>query len=137
MFAGNMNLVYMSVLRMSPEAIVVSTPDGRVSFANEKAAELFGYDNFQQMNDINSFQLLAEKDRPKAQENMMSIMKGERNGREEVEYALLRKDGSEFTGMINNSFIEDNLSKKPLMFITVVREVQEKVCPECGYKCRE
>lgn len=136
MFTGDIGRVYMSLLKMSPDAIIVSTPEEKVIFANEKAAEMFGFEDFQQMNGIDAFSLLAEHDRERAMANMQTLIEGIQKDRHN-EYTLQRKDGTEFPGTITNSSIDDELSHKPILFITIIRKMKHLLCPQCGYECKK
>jgi PAS domain S-box-containing protein len=71
---------------------------GRFTFVNQTALEWFGYSRDEFLAGMNIAQVLAEKELPKAWENLKRVAKGEDISIHD--YEVRRKDGSPFTALI-------------------------------------
>ena len=105
------------------EGIVVTDLEGNVLEANEAAARQGGYDNKEELIGLTSFQTISPKDLARAIEDAKrSLAKGYRGA---GEYTLLKKDGTEFIGEVNSSFIKD-ASGNPVAIVAIIRDITER-----------
>jgi len=79
---------------MLPEAVFETDNNMKLTYANHKAYELFGYTEEDFDRGINGIDLLVPKDRERARGNLARRLRGEKTG--SVEYSALKKDGTSF-----------------------------------------
>ncbi len=79
---------------MLPEAVFEIDSNLKLTYANHRAHELFGYTEEDFDRGLNSIDLLAIEDRERAREILARRLRGEKIG--SVEYQALKKDGTSF-----------------------------------------
>jgi len=73
---------------------VLTDLEGRVLLCNQQTADMHGFERAEEMTGLLSLDLVAQEDRPRAIENLYKTLEvGETRN---IEYSLLRKDGSRF-----------------------------------------
>jgi len=97
---------FREMAELTPQTIFETDITGRLSFANHKAFDSFGYSQEDFDRGINSLDMLAPEDRQRGADNIFKIMAGEDIGLNE--YTALRKDGSTFPIMIHSATIVRN-----------------------------
>jgi two-component system cell cycle sensor histidine kinase/response regulator CckA len=97
---------FREMAELTPQTIFETDSTGRLSFANRKAFDSFGYSQEDFDHGINSLNMLAPEERQRAAENIFKIMGGEEIGLNE--YTAMRKDGSNFPIMIHSAPIVRN-----------------------------
>ena len=116
---------YRKIVETSPDAITLTDLDGTIIAANKQAALLHGYDGEEEMLKLGlkAFDLLAPEDRERAYQDLEQAFKVGyvRN----VEYNLLKKDGTTFPAELNASVILGE-SDEPTAFIAVVRDITSR-----------
>ena len=107
----------------SPEAIVVTDLDGNLIACNQKALEVYGASVKEELIGKSYLELIAPRDR----ERVMADLEHARElGSERyVDYAVLRKDGSEYPAEISTSIVRD-ASGKPTCLVGMLRDVSER-----------
>ncbi|MFW6332793.1 MAG: PAS domain S-box protein [Thermodesulfobacteriota bacterium] len=85
---------FRDLVEMLPVAVFETDPDFMLTFANRHTFELFGYDPKDLEAGINSLDLVAPDEKPKARANISKRLKGDHLGM--VEYQASGKDGSSF-----------------------------------------
>ncbi len=106
------------------DGITVTSLDGTMIETNEAAVLLHGFTSKEEMLGMNGIELIAEKDRKRCFDNAVKALKdGQVQPR--VEYALLRKDGSEFDGEYTLAPMHGE-SGRIEGFIAVVRDITEQ-----------
>jgi len=105
------------------EGIVVTDLEGNILEANEAAARQGGYNNKEELIELSSCQRLSPKDLARAKEDTRrNLTEGYTGTRE---YTFLRKDGTEFLGEVNASFIRD-ASGNPVAVVSITRDITER-----------
>jgi PAS domain S-box-containing protein len=114
---------YKTLVTTSPDAVTVSDLQGRITEVSQRTMELHGATDPDELIGKDAFELIAPEDRERAMANLQKTLKGkvERN----VEYTLIKKDGSRFIGELNSALIED-AHGQPKAFIATVRDITER-----------
>jgi len=99
----NSEIRFRELAELMPETIYEVDMQGNLTFVNYKAFGLFGYSQEDFEAGINVFDLISEKDRPRAFSNIQKIVQGESIGLSE--YELYRKDRTTFPGLFHSSLI--------------------------------
>jgi PAS domain S-box-containing protein len=97
---------FREMAELMPQTIFETDVTGRLSFANRKAFDSFGYTQEDFDRGINSIDMLAPEERQRGVENIFKIVGGEEIGLNE--YTAMRKDGSKFPIMIHSAPIVRN-----------------------------
>ena len=115
--------LYKKLVETSPEAVTVTDMEGYITHVSQRTLELHGFERADELLGKNAFELIALKDRERAMVNLQKTLKeGEvRN----VEYTLLRKDGSSFIGELHAALVGDSSGNRKA-FIATVRDITEK-----------
>jgi PAS domain S-box-containing protein len=113
------------VADLSPVAITVTDLAGNLLLVNRQAALMHGFDSVDQAleAELNAFELIAEEDRPKALDNARKVSSG--LPIRDVEYDMLRRDGSRFPAMLSASALHGP-DGRPEAWIGVVRDMSER-----------
>ncbi|HDP89390.1 MAG TPA: PAS domain S-box protein [Thioalkalivibrio sp.] len=82
------------LVEMLPEAVFETDAEGGLTFANQRAFELFGYTPEDFRDGINVLQTIAPEEREQAHASIQAVLEGRKGGRSE--WTGLRKDGSTF-----------------------------------------
>ena len=85
---------FRDLVEMLPEAVFETDSNLDLTFANQRAFELFGYSKEDMERGLNGLNMLVPEERGRARENMMKRFKREDSGT--VEYNALKKDGTVF-----------------------------------------
>src|SRR5438132_180453 len=115
--------LYRVVLETEPGAIRVTDLKGRVLMCNQQAAAHHGAEGPEAMLGLSGFDFVAPEDRERAVENARRTL--ETGGVRNVEYTLVRRDGSRIPAELSASLIRDPQGQ-PRAFIAVVRNVAER-----------
>jgi PAS domain S-box-containing protein len=92
---------FRELAELMPETIFEIDLDGNLIYVNRNAFNYFGYTRSDLKNGLKSLDMLIPKDRQRAAENTVKILKGEKTGINE--YTALRKDGSTFPVMVHSA----------------------------------
>jgi PAS domain S-box-containing protein len=115
--------LYRSVVDTSPDAIMVTDLNGTVLMCNQQAATHHGVADPQALLGLSGFEFIAPEDRARAIENARLTL--ETGGVRNVDYTLVRRDGSRIPAELSASLIRD-LAGQPRAFIAVVRNISER-----------
>ncbi|MGB8218580.1 MAG: CHASE4 domain-containing protein [Candidatus Methanoperedens sp.] len=113
---------YRGLVETSPDAVMLSDLDGRILVANQRAAELHGFKDIQEVLRKNIFELISQEDHQYAMDNLKKTLRT--GGIKNIEYTMLRKDGTHFPAELNASLIV-GAEGKSRSFIYVVRDITE------------
>lgn len=94
---------FRQLAELLPETIFEMDVKGRITFANRKAFEHFGYSPEDFERGLNAFDMIVPEERQQVMENTQRLLNGEALGLHEVR--ALRKDGTTFPAMLNSSVI--------------------------------
>ena len=119
--------LYQSVVRLSPDAIVLSTLKGLIIDFNIKAQKLFNYGHEKQVGSLSIWSFIH----PDEQARMDSLLIDAANNREQldVEITLVRTDGSKFLGEISVKKVEALNGDKPFLTI-LARDITKRKAME-------
>jgi PAS domain S-box-containing protein len=121
-----------------PQTIYEADLQGRLTFANEKALESFGYTMKDLDKGLNTLQMLVPEDRERAQQNISAILNGEKAGSNE--YTALRKDGSAFPVLIYSSPIykdKDTIGRRGIIVDITERKLAEQALQESEQRLQD
>ena len=94
---------FRDLAELLPQTIYEMDFDGRFTFVNRQALEMFGYTQAEYEGGVNCFDMLAREDIERASRNVQTILRGE--NLPETEYTAQRKDGTQFPVVIYASAI--------------------------------
>jgi PAS domain S-box-containing protein len=112
-----------AILTSSPDAIIIGDLHGNVVDCNEAALRLVGFSSKKELVGKSSFELIAEKDRKRAMENLKKTL--EDGVTENIEYTLLTVNGEEYVGLLSASVIKDSFGN-PTGFVGILRDITER-----------
>ncbi|MDD5674314.1 MAG: PAS domain S-box protein [Chitinivibrionales bacterium] len=115
--------LYRAIVETSPEAILISDLDGRLIMANHRAALMNGVKDEKEIIGQNFYDFIAPDDRPHARENAQIVFAT--GILQNLEYAMVRKDGSCFPGELNLSIICDEKGN-PRYFLRIIRDITQR-----------
>ncbi|MBN2484213.1 MAG: PAS domain S-box protein [Candidatus Omnitrophica bacterium] len=119
--------LYSALVKISPDAIVLTDAHLKVRMANSQALKLYGYEKLEEVTGRHGLQFFAPKERIRAIKNIQRTF---RDGQtRDLPYQLVRKDGSTFIGEISASAITDK-SGKSAFILAVIRDVTERKAAE-------
>jgi len=109
------------------EGVTVSDLDGNIVQMNETTVRMHGSDNKEALIGRSLFEFTAAKDHPRAMENLKRTI---RDGyTRNIEYTLLRRDGSEFPAELSASVLKDT-SGNPTGFVIIIEDLTERKLAE-------
>ena len=115
---------YRALVETTPNGITLTDLDGKLVLCNQQTAAMHGYDNPEEMIGINVYELVVPADRQLAGLNTQKTLT---EGRVmNVEYSLVRKDGSHFPAEISAVLLRD-ASGAPTGFIGTTRDTTERI----------
>ena len=114
---------YRSLVEACPDAVTLTEIDGQILLCNERAATLHGFRNPEEAIGRNVFDFIAPEDRQRAMDGMSETL--QTGGVRDVEYMLMRRDGTRFAAELSASVINDE-EGKPTGFTAYVRDVTER-----------
>jgi PAS domain S-box-containing protein len=92
---------FRELSELLPEIVFEMDSKRGLKFVNHAAYTQFGYSREEFDSGLNALQMIAPKDRERAEENIERVLRGEKIGSNE--YTALRKDGTTFPIMINSN----------------------------------
>ena len=114
---------YKILVQTSPDAVTVTDLEGRITYVSRQTLELHGYRHEKELLRKSAFELISPVDRKRAMINLQKTLK---EGRlKNMEYTLLKKDSTVFTGELNCAVIKD-AEGRPKMFIATTRDITER-----------
>ena len=115
--------MYRTLVNTSPDAITLTDMNGNILLCNQQAVLLHGFSGMSELIGRNVFDFFAPEGKERALRALRrSIARGYvRN----LEFRLLRRDGSAFDAELSSSIIYD-ARKRPKGFIGVERDISER-----------
>ncbi|MFA6169388.1 MAG: PAS domain S-box protein [Candidatus Margulisiibacteriota bacterium] len=107
----------------SPDAVVAADLEGKITYASAEALKMNGIKNLEEMIGRNIFELVTPEQRNAARKSFQQTV--ETGLIKELEYSLLRRDGSQFVGSINAALTK-NATEKPQGVIITVNDITYK-----------
>ncbi len=115
--------LYKTLIDTSPCAVIITDLKGEITYVSRKTLEMYGYDNPEELLGKCNLLLLEPSNHEKAMINLNKALKEglTRN----LEYNMLRKDGSTFIGELNASLIKDDKGQSQAL-ITIIRNITKQ-----------
>jgi PAS domain S-box-containing protein len=115
--------MYKTLVKTSPEAVTTSDLEGKITFVSPQTLKLHGYNTSEELLGKSAFELIHSSDHEIAMTNLqLTFTNGfVRN----LEYKMLRKDGSIFPGELSAALIKD-ADGNPKSFIATTRDITER-----------
>jgi len=114
---------YRTLVEACPDAVVMFDPEQRVTFASQRALELYGVSTTAELVGRQLEELIAEHERPQLRANLPVLL--QEGTRRIVEYTLCRHDGTTFACEISAAVVRD-MRARPKVLIAVIRDVTER-----------
>jgi PAS domain S-box-containing protein len=112
-----------SIFESSPNSIIVADIKGKVIDCIQATVEMFGYSSRDEIIGISFFELVAEKDKQRAQEELSNLLK---NGSvKNIEYLCLKRDRSEFPTESSISWVRDPLGVR-IGFVAITSDITKR-----------
>jgi PAS domain S-box-containing protein len=111
---------YRMLFETSPDSIMVCDSQFNISMINQRGAQLFGYQNAEEMVGKNIYEFLSPESSQLAGENLKKLAEG--NELRDVETVVLKKDGTAFPIESNAAMILD-AERKPKALIAISRDI--------------
>jgi len=114
---------YRSLVHASPDAVTVTDLDGRIIDVSWRTLELHGFQQKEDLLGRSAFDLIDPDDHDKARRNLEKTLE---NGYvRNIQYKMLKKDGSCFIGELYASLIMGILGR-PKAFIATTRDITDR-----------
>jgi PAS domain S-box-containing protein len=97
---------YKDLVTLLPEIVYECDVNGRVTFVNQRALEIFEYTQEEFEKGLNVMQVIIPEEIPKAIENIQLLLTGK--GRKSEEYTCITKSGKTFPAIIYSTAIKQN-----------------------------
>ncbi len=105
------------------DAVTITDLQGTILDENEAAVRMAGFASKDELIGKNGFELIAEKDRARAIDTTLSGFKHQDTLT--IEYALLRKDGSQWEADASLALMRDS-SGKPTGIVAITKDITER-----------
>ncbi len=114
---------YRILVEILPEGVVMADPEGFLLLANRRMADLFGYQDPQEIVGIDLLEWFAPEERARAEAAFDAFL--ERGGFLESEYTMMRRDGTRFPAAVSASLLRDDRGA-PRALIGIVHDITER-----------
>jgi PAS domain S-box-containing protein len=115
--------MYRTLVETSPDAVSMTDLEGKITYASHRTLQVHGFDNPEELIGKSAFALIAPEDQERAVENLKKTLT--EGSVRNLEYTMLKKDGSRFIGELNASLIKD-VKGEPKAFIAITRDITER-----------
>ncbi|MBU7048223.1 MAG: PAS domain S-box protein, partial [Theionarchaea archaeon] len=115
--------IYTKILETFPDSVFVTDIEGHITHVSQEALELYGFECADELVGRSVFELIAPEDHGKAVADLEKTLNNGSVGH--VEYTLLRKDQSRFTGELHAALIRDS-NGNPQTVIATVRDITRR-----------
>ncbi len=117
------DLLYHAIVETSPDSVLVTDLMGRFIFCSKQTAILHKYDDAEELIGKSAFKLFPRREMVRIAQYMGET---QQSGMiKNIEFNLLRKDGSQFAAELSASLILDK-SGTPFAFLAIVRDITER-----------
>jgi PAS domain S-box-containing protein len=122
---------YRTLIQTSPDAIAVADLYLMITMVNQESLAVFRYEKPEDMIGRNIFDFIKKEEHQRAVDHIRRLM--ETGHIENIEYAVLRKDGSTVTVEVRASLIKDSQGN-PSLILIVARDITERKQAEDALK---
>ena len=117
------DLLYDAIVETSPDSVLVTDLKGKFIFCSKQTALLHQYDSPEELIGTSAFKLFPPRETVRIARYMGETQ--ESGMIKNVEFNLLRRDGSQFAAELSVSLILDK-SGTPFAFLAIVRDITER-----------
>lgn len=118
---------YRTLVNTTPEAVTVTDLQGNITYVSQQTLKLHGYQEPEELLGRSAFEMIDPKDHERAMKNLKKTL--EQGVTRNLEYNLLKKNGTSFSGELNASLVRDDRGE-PLAFVATTRDVTERKLAE-------
>ncbi|MGD8813406.1 MAG: PAS domain S-box protein, partial [Anaerolineales bacterium] len=122
---------YRTLVDTSPDAVTMTDLDGVITYVSPRTLALHGIEKPEELIGKSSMDLIAPEEHARVTKNIARTLK--HGAIRNVEYTLVRADGSRFAGELNAAVIKDK-NGKPTAFIATIRDVSDRKKAEHVYR---
>jgi PAS domain S-box-containing protein len=115
--------LYRTLVQISPDAVSLHTLDHKIIEASPKWLELFRYESIKEVKKAYGYYFFKPEDHKRISKDRLRAL--EEGIRENLEYIMIRKDGTTFVGELNGALIKDEHGK-PKYFIAAIRDITKR-----------
>ncbi|NQT96555.1 MAG: PAS domain S-box protein, partial [Candidatus Marinimicrobia bacterium] len=119
----NSEELYRTLIETTPEAVTLTDLKGSIIYASQQTAQLHEYDDAYELIGKNSLDLIAQVDHQRAQEGLIKTL--EKGIVRDLEYTLVKRDGSTFWGGLNAALVKDS-NGNPSAFIATTMDISKR-----------
>jgi PAS domain S-box-containing protein len=112
--------MYRILMTTSPDAVTVTDLYGNITQVSKQTLRQHGFTKEEELLGVSAFTLIDEADHTYAEANLRKVI--EDGSIRDVEYTMLRADGTTFVGELNASLIRD-AEGEPKAFISTTRDI--------------
>lgn len=113
-------MLYSTLVKTDPDSILTTDLEGNIVYASPQTLKMHGFENPQELTGKSIFQLISPDCRDKAKYDLEKTLS---NGiLRNLEYKLLKKDGSQFIGEWNTAAVLDT-HERPVAFMATARDI--------------
>jgi len=109
-----------TILESSPDAISVTDNEATLIECNQSNVDMLGYASKDELIGTSAFSLIAKQDQERARKNTEKTIK--EGIVKNIDYMLLKKDGTEFPAEMSASVVQD-ASGKPAGFVAIIKDI--------------
>jgi diguanylate cyclase (GGDEF)-like protein/PAS domain S-box-containing protein len=117
------NILYDAIVETSPDSVLVTNLKGNFIFCSKQTALLHQYDSPEELIGTSAFKLFPPRETVRIARYMSEVQ--ESGMIKNIEFNLLRRDGSQFAAELSVSLILDK-SGTPFAFLAIVRDITER-----------
>jgi PAS domain S-box-containing protein len=115
--------MYKSLVMTLPDAVSSTDLEGNLIYVSPRTLELHGYEYSDELLGESAFKFIHPDDHEIALKNLQKTL--EDGFTRNLEYTMIKKDGSIFTGLLSAALIKDSMGQ-PKSFIATVRDISER-----------
>ncbi len=115
--------MYRTLVETSPDAVTVTDLEGNITYVSQRTLQIHGIERAEEVIGKNAFIFIAPEDQERAAMNLKKTL--EEGSVRNLEYRLVRKNGTRFIGELNASLIKD-VNGEPKAFIAISRDITER-----------
>ena len=115
--------MYRTLTEASPDSVTITDLEGHITYVSQRTLELHGFKSAEELLGKSAFEFIAPEDREKAMMNLQKTL--EEGIVKNVEYTLVRKDGTHFIGELSADVVKDGYGN-PKGFLAIVRDITNR-----------
>lgn len=115
----DINIIFEALVENSPLSIIITDLQGTMIYVSKAAILHAGYSRSEELIGKSAFLFIDPKDHDRARENLAKTLREGIKG--DMEYTLVRKDGTHYAGELIASLLRD-VQGKPVAFLGILRD---------------